>query len=63
MEDVIQVHYELNFFWETWRRTPVMPTYCQPQYPYDSINVNNLRWKDANGSDYTFNYTQVRVDW
>jgi hypothetical protein len=37
----------------------VMDTYCQPQYTWDSININNLLWEDAQGGALPFKYTQV----
>ena len=39
-----------------------MATYCQPDYPYDSINVNYLEWTASDGSAYVFKYTQVCAD-
>lgn len=33
-------------------------TYCQPQFTWDSINVNNLQWRGADGSALPFRYTQ-----
>lgn len=57
-EDLIQPALQENFLWETWRRSPVMDTYCQPQYTWDSININNLLWEDAQGGALPFKYTQ-----
>ena len=43
---------------ETWRRAPVMPTYCRPSYAHDSYNVATMRFVDASGANVAFKYTQ-----
>lgn len=57
-EDYLQPQLGLNFFWETWRRSPAMASYCQPEYEYDSVNVNMLAWQEVDGTPIDFKYTQ-----
>ena len=48
----------VNLWVETWRRPPVMDTYCAPPYSYDSINVDSMRYLDADGAEVAYRYTQ-----
>jgi deoxyribonuclease-2 len=57
-EDVVQAALQVNMWVETWRRPPVMDTYCAPPYSYDSINVDTMRYLDADGAEVVFRYTQ-----
>ena len=41
-EQLVEPHYGLDMMWETWRRPPVLPTYCKPQYPFNSLNIENI---------------------
>jgi len=56
-EDLVSPHYNLGFYWETWQNgatSDVMPSFCTPQYKYDSINISNITvsssiaWKETN---------------
>ena len=57
-EDVVQPGLGVNMFVETWRRPPVMETYCAPPYAYASINVDTMRYITAEGAEQTYRYTQ-----
>lgn len=57
-EDVVQAALQVNMWVETWRRPPVMETYCTPEFAYDSINVDMLGYVRADGSAATYRYTQ-----
>ncbi len=60
-EDVVQPYYQLGFYWETWRRSPFMSTYCTPTYAFDSINVNELTF--GGSPVHSFKYTQDHCKW
>jgi len=57
-EDLVCPHYRQGFYWETWRRPPVLPTYCTPQYAYDSINVNHVSFGST-----SYSYTKDHSKW
>jgi len=57
-EDLVLPHFKSGFHWETWRRSPVEPTYCTPQYAYNSINVNQVKFPDV-----SFSYTKDHSKW
>ena len=57
-EDVIQPSLMVDMYVETWRRPPVMDSYCNPPHTWESINVNNLAFVDEKGNDVSFKYTQ-----
>lgn len=57
-EDVIQPSLQVDMYVETWRRPPVMDSYCNPPHTWESININNLAYVDENGNTISFKYTQ-----
>lgn len=57
-EDLVQAELRVNMLVETWRRPPVMATYCQPTYAWDSINVAAMQYVAADGTLTPFRYTQ-----
>jgi deoxyribonuclease-2 len=57
-ENLIQPSLEVDMYVETWRRPPVMDSYCNPPHAWESININNLAFVDENGKEVTFKYTQ-----
>ena len=57
-EDVIQPALKSDMWVETWRRAPVMDTYCRPLFDWDSMNVQALLFVDASGANVTWKYTQ-----
>jgi len=57
-EDVLQVELQQDMLVETWRRSPMMDTYCQPTYAWDSINVNGLTFQTEGGASQPLKYTQ-----
>jgi hypothetical protein len=53
-----------SMYIETWRRPPVMNTYCPPAFNLSSVNVVALRWLDLNGvTPITFRFTQDHSKW
>ena len=57
-EDVIQPALGVALWCETWLRPPVMPSYCTPEFAFDSINIEYLSFVDADGNAAKFKYTQ-----
>jgi deoxyribonuclease-2 len=57
-EDVLQPYLRQDMYVETWRRSPMMDSYCRPQYPYDSLNVQGLTFLDESGEPFALKYTQ-----
>ena len=58
-EDVIQPALGVALLCETWLRPPVMPSYCAPQYAFDSINVEAMQFLGPDGTTpERFRYTQ-----
>jgi deoxyribonuclease-2 len=57
-EDLIQSDLGVDMYVETWRRAPVMPTYCRPDFPFDTFNVANLQFLDSSGALVGYKYTQ-----
>ena len=62
-EDLVQPALGVDFYWETWRRSPQMASYCRPAYMFDSINVATLQFTSADGSAAPFKYTQDHSKW
>lgn len=58
-EDHVQQSLKLPFRWETWRRDTSMPSYCKPQYPYESLNVMSMKFD----STAHYNYTMDHCKW
>ena len=48
----------VNMLVESWRRPPVMDSYCSPPYAYASVNVDTMRYITATGEEQTYRYTQ-----
>lgn len=46
--------------WETWRRSPQLPSYCTPAYAYNSLNVEEITFKDP---DFVWGYTKDHAKW
>ena len=57
-EDVVQAELKSDMIIETWRRSPFMPSYCSPEFPYESLNVNTVTFVDKDGTTLTRKYTQ-----
>ena len=57
-EDVVQPALGADMWVETWRRSPAMDTYCRPDHAFDSMNVQDLVFVGADGSNATWRYTQ-----
>jgi len=57
-EDVLQPAVASDMLVETWLRSPVMGTYCRPDYAWASINVRGLLFVDARGANATWKETQ-----
>ena len=57
-EDVLQPHLGQDMWVETWRRSPMMQSYCRPAYAYDSLNVQGLTFLDEAGDPFPLKYTQ-----
>jgi len=57
-EDVVQADLGVDMYVETWRRAPVMATYCRPEYAFDSVNVAAMQFVGADGAPAPFKYTQ-----
>ncbi len=56
-EDHVQVGLCVDMWIESWIRSPAMPNYCRPTYPYDSRNVETMAFVDAAGAPVSFKYT------
>ena len=48
-----------GFYWETWRRQEPEPSFCKPEYKYDSINVNYIKFSDGTTWKYTVDHSKV----
>eukprot|EP01127_Copromyxa_protea_P003630 TRINITY_DN13427_c0_g1_i1.p1 TRINITY_DN13427_c0_g1~~TRINITY_DN13427_c0_g1_i1.p1 ORF type:complete len:340 (+),score=63.40 TRINITY_DN13427_c0_g1_i1:52-1071(+) len=59
-EDLVSPYYQLPFMWETWRRHPLLPSYCTPDYTYDELNVNGISFP---GTNIQFHYTKDHSKW
>ena len=57
-EDVVQPALGVALWCETWLRPPVMPSYCTPEYEYDSVNVERMQFVGPDGQPEEFRYTQ-----
>lgn len=57
-EDVLQAALQQDMWVETWRRSPMMDSYCRPAYAYNSLNVQGLTFLDEDGTPFALKYTQ-----
>ena len=60
-EDVLQPAVKSDMWVETWLRAPVMDTYCRPLFDWNSQNVRNVTFVDAQGDNVTIRETQDHV--
>lgn len=58
--DLVSPYFKQGFFWETWRRSPPLPSYCPPEHPYEELNVNHIAFP---GTSVNFHYTQDHSKW
>jgi len=60
-DDLVGPYYKLGFEWETWRRSPYMPSYCSPTVDYQTLNVNSITIGGTGGR--SFSYTNDHSKW
>ncbi|KAF2070022.1 hypothetical protein CYY_008653 [Polysphondylium violaceum] len=63
-ESLLQPAIAQNMLISTWRlgaKTTIMPTFCQPNYTYDSVNVEEL--SIPGGSEFQWRYTKDHSKW
>jgi len=61
-EKLVSPTLKVSFFWETWRRTPQLPSYCKgSQYAWDELNVQEIDFTAGGGTK--FSYTKDHAKW
>jgi len=61
-EDLVQEYYKIGMLIETWRNganSDKMPSFCTPNYTYDSINILSLSFN----SEIQYKFTQDHCKW
>eukprot|EP01084_Bolivina_argentea_P253379 425592_1 len=59
--EYVAYHYKQSFIWETWRRESSEPTFCQPQYEYDAINVESVTLNKQISWKYTQDHSKIGI--
>ncbi|EGG20263.1 deoxyribonuclease II [Cavenderia fasciculata] len=65
-EDLLQPTIQQNMIVTTWRigsNSSVMPSFCPPQYKYDSINTVQLTISEGTDNVMTWKYTKDHSKW
>jgi len=61
-EELVSPTLKQSFMWETWRRSPALPTFCKgSDYEYDEININEIDFTAGGGAKYS--YTKDHSKW
>lgn len=60
---LVQPHLKVDMFVETWRRSPALDSFCRPNRPYNSINVEYLEITRHTGTKEQYRYTTDHSKW
>ena len=60
-EDLVQADLGVDMWLETWIRSPAMPNYCRPEYPYDSRNIATMTYAGGETFKYTQDHTKMGI--
>ncbi|EFA84428.1 deoxyribonuclease II [Heterostelium album PN500] len=65
-EGFVQVTFDQDMIVQSWRlgaNSTIMPSYCRPEYKYDSLNIMKLSINGTDGSQYSWKYTVDHSKW
>ncbi|GAM17409.1 hypothetical protein SAMD00019534_005840 [Acytostelium subglobosum LB1] len=65
-EELVQPRLDQNMVVTSWRigaNSTIMPSFCKPEYKYDSVNSLTLQIKERDGNTVSWKYTKDHSKW